>query len=611
MRPKIKILLIDSGVDLSHPALDSLKCSGINLINMSRDLDDKLGHGTAICAILNKVQNCEIFLIKIFDKMMYCEEDLFLSALNYIIDNFYTIKPDIIHLSAGLTMPTQIQELRKLTQKIVDLGCLFISAFDNLGSMTYPAIFDHVVGVDMSLKCINSSEYEYLPESYINFRAYGRNQRLPWLKHSYENVAGASFAAPHITVKAANIISKTDVHEPQYIIKQLAKEAAYVVPCPPKSTERNKPFPIKHAIVVPFNKEIHSLISFEDLLEFKIDGIFDDRHLGHTGKDVSKFIPVSQYKEKKVIRDFQNIDWNGPFDTVILGHNRELSQFIHIDLNRYILEKCIHYKKNLFAFPDLSDYNSYLKKMKEAGLNYYYPSFQKENLPPLNLKKLYSIGTPILCVCGTGSKQGKFTTQLTLRRKFLEAGYKVGQLSTEPSGLLFGMDDVFTNGFECDLDVKGEDSIRAINFLLAEINEKGPDIIIVGTQGMTVAEPPSSNLLRLPIHQNEVLFAVQPDAYVLCVSIEDPIPYIHRTIRYLESMFDSKVLALVLFPLDHVDKWSIFGNRRRKVDEKSLRLKINELEDEFKIPTLLLGEGEKDLLSLCINYFSQDDELEE
>lgn len=60
------------------PAIQYLKNILIILLIMSHDLDDKLGHGTAICSILNKVQNCEILmdgeLIKTTSKLVVCTD---------------------------------------------------------------------------------------------------------------------------------------------------------------------------------------------------------------------------------------------------------------------------------------------------------------------------------------------------------------------------------------------------------------------------------------------------------------------------------------------------------------------------------------------------------
>lgn len=47
---------------------------------------------------------------------------------------------------------------------------------------------------------------------------------------------------------------------------------------------------------------------------------------------------------------------------------------------------------------------------------------------------------PIVAICGTSSKQGKFHIQLELRKRFQSNGYKLFQTSTEPTGYLFGMD---------------------------------------------------------------------------------------------------------------------------------------------------------------------------
>ena len=108
---------------------------------------------------------------------------------------------------------------------------------------------------------------------------------------------------------------------------------------------------------------------------------------------------------------------------------------------------------------------------------------------------------PILCVTGTSSKQGKFTTQLKLREKFQKMGYKVGQLGTVPSSQLFGIDEVYPMGYGSTAYLDGMDEIVMINYLLNKIQKKRPDIILVGSQSQTIPYD-SGNLRYMPIHQN-------------------------------------------------------------------------------------------------------------
>ena len=45
----------------------------------------------------------------------------------------------------------------------------------------------------------------------------------------------------------------------------------------------------------------------------------------------------------------------------------------------------------------------------------------------------------MLAIVGTSPSQGKYNLQLALRRRFLNDGYEIGQIGTEPTAQLFGM----------------------------------------------------------------------------------------------------------------------------------------------------------------------------
>ena len=72
---------------------------------------------------------------------------------------------------------------------------------------------------------------------------------------------------------------------------------------------------------------------------------------------------------------------------------------------------------------------------------------------------------------GTNSSQGKYSVQLYFRRRLREVGYKVGQLGTEPSAVLFEMDEMFHCGYNQQIGFSIEVVILVIvmlsNFLLS------------------------------------------------------------------------------------------------------------------------------------------------
>lgn len=85
-----------------------------------------------------------------------------------------------------------------------------------------------------------------------------------------------------------------------------------------------------------------------------------------------------------------------------------------------------------------SDYLSELRVLKDSACKVYFPKIANQIFPRNQFGKLYLVNKPVICVAGTSSSQGKFSLQLSLREKFISAGYRIGQLGTEPTSLLFG-----------------------------------------------------------------------------------------------------------------------------------------------------------------------------
>ena len=86
----VKIAILDSGIRASHPKLLQYTFRGYNITNDSSDIEDVLGHGTAITGIIKNIVPCaEIFSVKIFDNDYYI--DLFWSSF------FVTFQPNFCY----------------------------------------------------------------------------------------------------------------------------------------------------------------------------------------------------------------------------------------------------------------------------------------------------------------------------------------------------------------------------------------------------------------------------------------------------------------------------------------------------------------------------------
>lgn len=148
----VKIVVLDSGINKTHPKLVQYKFSGYNITNNSNNIVDKLGHGTAITGIIkNHVPGAEIFMVKIFDNDYYIEFPDLCNALEYIYNN---IDFHVLNLSVGLTECPDHNKLEHLCNLLSKKG-IIVSAFDNFGAISYPAAYSSVIGVDGTLEYMN------------------------------------------------------------------------------------------------------------------------------------------------------------------------------------------------------------------------------------------------------------------------------------------------------------------------------------------------------------------------------------------------------------------------------------------------------------------------
>lgn len=205
-----KIVIIDTGVSKNHPKLYGLTIQGVeitisedSITEVTDNYDDDIGHGTAICNIINgHNQEIDLYMIKIFNKKkLLASETLLIYALNFVLNN---VQCDIINLSLGLCQIENKFKLYDVCEKLKKRGTIIISAFDNNGSISYPAAFDNVIGVTTGEHCRKTTDIEYVDNSIVNICAKGSFQRLAWVEPDYVVTGGNSFACAHVT----GIVSK-------------------------------------------------------------------------------------------------------------------------------------------------------------------------------------------------------------------------------------------------------------------------------------------------------------------------------------------------------------------------------------------------------------------
>lgn len=209
---------------------------------------------------------------------------------------------------------------------------------------------------------------------------------------------------------------------------------------------------------------------------------------------------------------------------------------------------------------------------------------------------------------GSTSKQGKFTLQLILREKFLQDGYCVGQIGTEPSAYLFDMDLCFHFGYHSTTNINRQNMVSYLNSEINNISQKGVDIIISGCQSGSVTYD-FGNAKYYTFSQSEFLLGTLPDAVILCVNSYDETDYVRRTIQYIESCADSKVIALVVYPMGYNNQ--LGRSRLVHLPDTELNMISCELSGQFGVPVCILGKESdmEKLYATVIAFFTSDTEV--
>lgn len=591
-----RVVMIDGYVDTKHKIFGNRKISNYEFVDnewiecaRNKEINP---HGTAIAGIISKEVSDDIEIVN-FD--IYTPDndkkfELLIRALEYIDRN---IECDIINLSLGTRESNG--KLYNICERLHNKGIYIVSAFDNAGAISYPAAYSFVIGVDVSPKVKRKNEYVWVENSCINLRGMGGLQKVAWNNGAYTINQGSSFAAPHITAILMKFIEK----EIENVYDELKNGAVYVYEKNDRENTKlefdNKK--IQEVALFPFNKEMHALVNNFKLLEFNISKIYDHKYSNNIGKKVGK-------NNEYIVESIEKCNWDA-FDTMVIGHLSELESLMDEKIKKTILEKCLIYKKNIYAYDDYEIDDFTIEIFKKNNLSIY---VQKTKIETQYYKfgKLYSIASPVLGVFGTGKRQGKYTLQLLLRYKLSKKGYILGQLSTEPNGLLFGMDAIYPIGYNGICNRNQYEIIEDVNALLHDIDIKAPDLVIVGSQSGTTPKA-FNNIAQFPIQQLAFLLGSNPDAVILNVNLDDEIEYIKRTIDTIEGVGRGKVISIVIYPCCYQNGWGIIRDKKVKITEDSLlegRRKIIEIETGVKSYILGKEEQEDELIDNCIDFFS-------
>ena len=617
----VKVAIIDSGIDRSHEILQHVTAGicfefSAGSVHTSQDYRDTSGHGTAVASIIKKkAPGIELYAIKIFDQSLIVEHKILIESIRWAIDQ----NVDIINLSLGTTDVQAKQVLLDVCQVAVNKNIAIVAAEHNSGQESYPAYFSNVIGVKAGdIK----GRYNYLFRrgEPIECIAPGTTQRVLWAGGREHIVEGSSFAAPHITGIIALIrqaFPKANLNEIRHILEVNANREVHQK-TPPGRNIRSFPTPqffdpnkIKSVAIYPYNKEMHSLVRFRELLNFEIVGIADPIAKGYVGKDAGEAIGIPPVGIRVQPR-FQEILKEA--DTLILGYVDELSRITKKNVLRASIEKAIDADLNVFSFLSVyqKDLRDLIEKARKKNLWIYSPDIHQNDL----LKTLQphtpspAVDVPVIGVFGTSAQQGKFTVQLALRSKLIKEGYKVGQIGTEHHSQLFGMDVAFPTGYASPLQFPIQFHAPYLDFKMREVcANKKPDLMLVGAQSGSIPydvhEPGNHTLSTLAF-----MLGTKPDANILVVNSVDDGEYIRDTMNTLKAITKGPVICLAMSDKEkHIR--AAYGRTLIspcQMSKEEIKEKLAYLEDRFEIPAveIVSEEGQQRMVKAVISYFADE-----
>ncbi len=201
------IAIIDSGINVEHPHVQKvIGGHGVAMntrgkIKQTTDFRDCIGHGTAITGIICKYAPfAGMYGIRIFQQELRASALVFVESLKWAIrQNF-----KIIHLSLGIEHGKHTEELQALCQKAYNQGIIVIAAARLPEDSLLPAALDTVIGVYWHRAC-SVQQLIYHPQKPVEFGAHGWPRPIPGIPPEV-NFRGHSFAAAHLTAKAAQLV---------------------------------------------------------------------------------------------------------------------------------------------------------------------------------------------------------------------------------------------------------------------------------------------------------------------------------------------------------------------------------------------------------------------
>lgn len=216
----------------------------------------------------------------------------------------------------------------EICDKINNRGISIIAAFDNDGSISFPAAFDNVIGVTTDNNCRKNNQYFVTNNNIVNVGAKGIAQKIIWNNNKYSIGKGNSYACAHVTGIGIKLIKNIANVDSKHLLKLLKsnQHQNVILNIPEYNLPHRSNLNYKQAAVFPFNKEMHALIRFEDMLPFEIVDVYDIKYSPNIGGSTNQLLDISS-ENNHIIKKIDDLEWEN-IDALIIGHTQTISNVL-------------------------------------------------------------------------------------------------------------------------------------------------------------------------------------------------------------------------------------------------------------------------------------------
>ncbi|MEH7225801.1 S8 family peptidase [Bacillus sp. JJ1566] len=205
---KVKIAIVDTGVDLDHPDLVNRIAGGYNVLKDNNVPDDDNGHGTHVAGIIaSQTNNHEgtagitwfnpIMPVKVMGADGYGSTFDIARGIIWATDH----GADVINLSLGNYQGSKLLKQAVDYAYRHDVVMVAASGNDNSSQPSYPSAYPQVLSVaavDLNGDKADFSNYG----DYIDVAAPGVTIPSTYIDEQYAALSGTSMAAPHVAALA-------------------------------------------------------------------------------------------------------------------------------------------------------------------------------------------------------------------------------------------------------------------------------------------------------------------------------------------------------------------------------------------------------------------------